>query len=106
MNRMFCSLLMLGAFALVGCASVKPLYATGGSKADGIVELSYTYAWFEAPQVDWREGKMIATQRCMAWGYGSAEPFSGEKIECASESGDDCARRQATIKYQCLGEHP
>jgi uncharacterized protein YceK len=98
------ALLFFASVVLVGCASVKPLYATGGSKSDGIVEVSYDYGWWEEPQVQWQDGITIATKRCQAWGYNSAEAFSRGKTECERYRGNECMHYMATIKYQCLGE--
>ncbi len=42
--------LTIGAFILVlaGCATQKIMVPTGGSRADGTVNLSYEYGMFEA----------------------------------------------------------
>jgi|TARA_B100002003_G_C13653215_1_gene332222 uncharacterized protein YceK len=90
--------------ALAGCASVKTLQATGGSRADGTVELSYTYGMFEKPQVQWDQGLITATERCKAWGYQGAEAFGGTTSECQSYNGyGNCVRWLVTVKYQCIG---
>jgi hypothetical protein len=51
---------LLGTVVLVvgiaGCASVKTLEATGGSRSDGTVELSYEYGSLEAPAGSIRAG--------------------------------------------------
>ena len=62
-----CTLIFVALLStILGCATAKMLQATGGSKADGVVELSYQYEAFEKPMVDWAQGKMIATERCKA----------------------------------------
>ncbi len=89
---------------LIGCASVKTLQATGGSRADGVVELSYTYGAFEKPQVQWDQGLVTATQRCKAWGYQRAEAFGGTTSECQAYDGyGNCVRWRVIVKYQCIG---
>ena len=89
---------------LTGCASVKTLQATGGSRADGVVELSYGYGMFENPQVQWDQGLVTATQKCKAWGYQSAEAFGGTTSECqAYDSYGGCVRWRVIVKYQCIG---
>lgn len=42
--------LLISAF-LTGCAAPKNWAATGGSRADGTIKLSYEYGMFENPQV-------------------------------------------------------
>ena len=89
---------------LTGCASVKTLQATGGSRADGTVELSYEYGMFEKPQVQWDQGLVTATERCKAWGYQGAEAFGGTTSECQAYNGyGNCVRWLVTVKYQCIG---
>ncbi len=89
---------------LTGCSSVKTLQATGGSRADGVVELSYEYGMFEEPQVQWYEGLITATERCKAWGYQSAEAFGGTTSECQAYDGyGSCVRWRVIVKYQCIG---
>ncbi|MDQ6961952.1 MAG: YecR family lipoprotein [Mariprofundaceae bacterium] len=65
-----------------GCATPKQFSATGGSKADGIVKLSYEYSLFEDPQVDMAQGVTVAKKRCEAWGYAQAEAFGGSTKKC------------------------
>jgi len=89
--------------SLLGCASVKTLQATGGSRADGIVEMSYEYGMFEKPDVQWNQGQITAAERCKAWGYGSAELFGGTTSKCQSSNGQgNCLRYLVTAKYQCV----
>ncbi|QJD30915.1 YecR family lipoprotein [Methylococcus geothermalis] len=61
--------LLLG---IAGCAVRKDWFATGGSRADGTVQLSYTWRRFEQPVVDGAQGVALATSRCAAWGYSGA----------------------------------
>lgn len=91
---------------LVGCATPKTLVPTGGSRADGIVKMSYQYGAFEAPQVSLAQGVQAAKQRCSAWGYSGAEPFGGQTRMCVSASGGSCNVYQVTIEYQCTGTPP
>ena len=89
---------------LTGCASIKALQATGGSRADGVVELSYEYGMFEKPQVQWDQGLVTATERCKAWGYQSAKAFGGTTSQCQAYNGyGNCVRYFVTAKYQCIG---
>lgn len=88
-----------------GCATQKVLQATGGSRSDGTVELSYEYGAFEQPQVQWDQGLATARQRCAAWGYPDAEAFGGQKSECnARDMYGGCMRWFVTVTYQCIGD--
>ena len=93
-------ILMLG---LASCATHKDWVATGGSRADGVVRLSYEYRLFEAPQVDAQQGVNLAASRCAAWGYSSAEPFGGATRVCNNFSSSSCNSWLVTAVYQCLG---
>lgn len=88
---------------LSGCTSTKILQATGGSRADAIIELSYDYGLFEKPVVNWAQGKQTATERCRAWGYEGADAFGGETSTCQSYDGSgNCVAWHVTVKYQCI----
>ena len=81
-----------------GCTVDKQLTATGGSRADGIVELSYEIGEYQDARIDWNRAQAEALQRCQAWGYQNAEKFGGEKRQC-QDSG--CNQWFVTINYQC-----
>ena len=92
--------------AVAGCASIKIPQATGGSRADGIVELSYEYGVYEKPQVQWDQALITARQRCWAWDYQDAEPFGGTTSRCQAYNGyGNCVRFFVTAKYQCFGSN-
>ncbi|NHC07011.1 YecR family lipoprotein [Azonexus fungiphilus] len=91
------------ALLATGCASQKQLVPTSGSRADGIVKLSFDYGPFEKPQVNLAQGKAAAKQRCAAWGYTDAEAFGGGTKQCISPSSSGCKRMQVTYEYQCTG---
>ena len=87
-----------------GCAVQKDLVPTGGSRADGTVNLSYEYGMFEHPEVNMAQGESAAQQRCAAWGYTGAEPFGGALTKCEAVNGyGNCVRRLVTVTYQCTG---
>lgn len=95
--------IVLLLFALSSaCAVKKELVPTGGSRADGIVRLSYTTKLFESPVIDMRQGISAATARCKLWGYQSAEPFGGSNSVCNQYSMGDCVSWMVTMEYQCL----
>lgn len=95
--------MLLVALATVGCASVKVPQATGGSRADGVVEMSYQFGMFESPRVNWGEAQSSAAARCRAWGYTTAEAFGGALNQCQSTNGyGNCIQTLVTMKYQCI----
>lgn len=90
---------------LTGCASQKLYTATGGSRADGTVELSYSYGLFEVPKLDPEQGKQEAGRRCAAWGYTQAEPFGGYTKHCNyRDINYNCSRWTVTTTWQCYGK--
>ncbi len=89
--------LILGA-----CAKNVTPVATGGSRADGTVVVSYQYGMFEQPVVDYTSAAASAKKRCKAWGYRNAEPFDGSQSSCAQFAGGDCVQTQVNTTYQCV----
>lgn len=90
---------------LVGCVTVnKDLVATGGSRADGTVDLSYEQSAIETVKLDPSKGVITARERCVAWGYKDAAPFGGETRQCQVATQYGCSQWLATIRYQCLGD--
>ena len=88
---------------LAACATPTTMSATGGSKADGIVEMSYEYGEFQEPVINPEQGMASAVKRCKAWGYQKAEPFDGGVSTCVIPGGfGGCARMRQTISYQCI----
>lgn len=97
-------LLTLGLMiALAGCATAKTWQATGGSRADGVVRLSYQYGLFEQPEVDEAAGQQIAVERCAVWGYTGAEAFGGVTEACNGYGSSGCTSWLVTKEYQCTG---
>ncbi|MFZ7135500.1 YecR family lipoprotein [Avibacterium avium] len=95
-------LIGLVSAVLAGCSVHKDLVATGGSKADGTVELSLEHSPFEKPVVSEAQGLELAKKRCSAWGYKNAEKFGGQKRVCNQFGFGGCDRFLVTIQYQCL----
>lgn len=94
----------LAALTLSGCATVKTWSATGGSRADATVRLSYEYGQFEQPQTNETEALNLAIARCKTWGYTGAEAFGGVTQQCNMPGGmGGCARFLVTKEYQCTG---
>lgn len=88
-----------------GCATTKDWAATGGSRSDGVVRLSYSQGEFESVTVNENQGVDLATRRCATWGYTGAEAFGGVTKQCNQMGGfGGCANWTITKEYQCLGE--
>lgn len=84
-----------------GCSVQKQLVPTGGSRSDGIVNMSFEYGLFETPQINAQQGLSSAKQRCLAWGYKDAEPFGGSTRSCTNFGRNGCTRWLVTVEYQC-----
>lgn len=95
---------LLAIVALTGCISTPMQWgASGGSRADGIVELSYTYNYMQKPITSEVQGRLRAAQMCLAWGYvNGVEPMDVDERKCESSSYNGCDLWRVTRKYQCL----
>ena len=91
--------------ALAACAeTVKVPQATGGSRADASVVLSYQVGVFENVRPDWAAAQTTAARRCEAWGYTQADPFEGTQIRCEqTDIYGTCLLQTVSRTYQCLG---
>ena len=95
---------VVATLLLGGCATHKDWLVTGGSRADGVVRLSYERNEFQRPKLSKAQADQMATQRCMAWGYKGAETFGSQSIQCESRRGfGNCGDRLVTVEYQCTG---
>ncbi|MNF58840.1 hypothetical protein D3C85_1098640 [compost metagenome] len=99
------ALLTLVAFgAIAGCATKKDFYASGGSRADGTVDMAYDFAQFEKPVISQVQAQSIAKSKCRVWGYNDAEAFGGRQQNCHRFDGwGTCIAGQIVHKYQCIG---
>jgi len=89
---------------LTGCATPVTMQATGGSRSDGTVSLSYQYSIFEKPVVDSNQAQSTAKEKCALWGYSNAEPFGAGESQCEQfNSYGNCILTQVTVTYQCVG---
>ena len=88
---------------LGGCATNKEFMATGGSRSDGTVKLSYEYGEFQKPVVDLNQGIKLARSKCGVWGYTGAEPFGSSERTCVAGNGYGCTMWRVTVEYQCIG---
>lgn len=95
----------LVALSVSSCAvNVTPV-ATGGSKADGTVVISYEFGAFEQPIVNWEAAEADAKARCKAWGYKKASPFGGGNNVCVARNGyGNCIRMRVETTFQCTSK--
>ena len=102
---MFKRKVVAGGFLVVlaGCATVSQMTATGGSRADGVVRLSYEVGMFNKVNIDEADALRTAQARCKTWGYKDAEAFGGITRQCQSSGMYGCNRWLVTKEYQCLG---
>lgn len=88
---------------LSACSSQKTLQATSGSRADGVVNLSYQVGMFEKPVIEWDQALATARKRCNAWGFADAERFGGSTPNCQRYNAyGNCLNAIVTVAYQCL----
>ena len=102
-NKWVATVLLASMFILSGCATPMNYVATGGSRSDSTVKLSYQFGRFQKPVVDAQQGIELAKSKCAAWGYTGAELFGGEVQNCTVYSQYGCAKFLVTAEYQCLG---
>jgi len=94
--------LLLIALSLTSCAVQKHYGASGGSKADGTVKMSYTYGLFQKVTVSESDAVVNATARCRAWGYNNATAFDFTERKCIQYSNDmGCVAWMVTKEFQC-----
>ena len=94
-------ILILLTLLATGCATQKHWTATGGSRSDGIIKLSYEYGMLEKPDISLAQGISLAKRRCASWGYNNAEAFGGTMKQCTSYGSYGCNRWIVTAEYQC-----
>lgn len=87
-----------------GCATNITPQATGGSRSDGTIIMSYQFGGFQKPIVNWVAAQSTARHRCESWGYSGAEPFGGAQQQCVMWNGYGCTRTQINMTYQCIGK--
>lgn len=95
--------LLVCAVLLAACTVKKTPMPYGGSKADGMVKLSYTIGSYRQAKVDKEQTRQRALKRCQAWGYENVQHFGSTK-ECVRYSGFSCSAWRVKLKYQCIAE--
>lgn len=103
MKKMAIAATLAALMTLGACATAKTWQATGGSRADGTVRLSYEFSMFESPVVDEAQAQVLAAQRCAVWGYSGAEAFGGVTRQCTQPSSSGCQTTLVTKEFQCTG---
>lgn len=93
---------MIAVLFLTGCATQKTMLATGGSKADGTVQLAYDVGYYEDPVIDEAQALDAALKRCAAWGYKTAERFDAGMLECFGPKSFGRCDGRVTVTYQCM----
>lgn len=94
----------VGIVTILGSTTVpKQWTATGGSRADGTVKLSYEIGEYETAQLDESQAYLVASDRCKAWGYTGATPFGGITRQCNNSSRYGCLQWIVSKEFQCTG---
>lgn len=99
--RVIVAAIVLPVIVVAGCTTVSQMAATGGSRADGVVRLSFEAGMFDKIAIDEAAALETARRRCGTWGYTDAEPFGGITRQCNAMSGYGCTRWFITKEYQC-----
>ncbi|PPD36778.1 MAG: hypothetical protein CTY18_03050 [Methylomonas sp.] len=101
MSKLMVAIIVLAV--IPACSVQRHWQATGGSKADGVVRLSYEVPTALKAVVDDQAGLQLAIKRCSSWGFKAAEPFGGETHNCIASGGlGGCSAHAVTREYQCL----
>ncbi|WP_430389191.1 YecR family lipoprotein [Dyella sp. 20L07] len=104
MPRLLGAVVVVAMILISGCATQKEWLVTGGSRADGVVRLSYQSNEFQRPKVSKEQADQLAEQKCTAWGYKGAESFGSQSTQCETRRGfGSCGDRLVTVEYQCTG---
>jgi hypothetical protein len=95
-------LAVFGFLALAGCAAQVQLVPSGGSRADGVIDMSTELGAMRTPEIDWADARKVASSRCAAWGYSQAEAFGTLEQKCIETDPKlGCLTYAYTAKYQC-----
>ena len=106
-SSIFILLVSLSVTVFAGCMKrvSKNWAATGGSRSDATVRMSYEHSLYEIPEVNEQEALNLARARCKSWGYQDAEAFGGVMKICngGRDGWGNCMNWLVTKEYQCLG---
>ena len=101
-NMCIVLLILLFLLSFTSCTKRVNPQPAGGSKADGMVNLSYRIHKWKKAKVDTNEAKQKAIKRCKAWGYESATHFGTTKNCVQYDMYGSCTFYRVMIKYQCV----
>ncbi|WP_461521089.1 YecR family lipoprotein [Porticoccus sp.] len=90
---------------LSGCTTTKNWTATGGSRSDATVTLSYELGELEKAKLSESEARSMASRRCQSWGYSGADAFGGITRSCIQFGGfSGCRTWLVSKEFQCSGD--
>ena len=99
------NILLISTLLITSCAVTRAPVSTGGSRSDGIVELSVFRGGLEMLTIDYDGAQKNAADSCKRWGYDSAEAFGGYTQDCLSrDSYGGCSSSNLKFKYQCFNK--
>jgi hypothetical protein len=104
MKKRYLMGLLLCTAVLSGCSVNKDWVATGGSRADATIKLSYQYGFGQDVIVSEQQAVELAKKRCNVWGYTGAEAFGGVTRVCNQMGSMGCNDGIVTKEYQCIGQ--
>lgn len=89
-------------FLLSACSTNMEMKATGGSKSDGTVTLSFDHATILDPIIDEKKALQTAQSKCKVWGFRNAKAFGGSTKKCLEEyKTGGCVAYRVKKVYQC-----
>ncbi len=95
-------LIASSVFLLTSCSTNMEMKATGGSKSDGTVTLSFDHAAIMDPIIDEKKVLQTAKAKCNVWGFRNAKAFGGSTKKCLEEyKTGGCAGFRVKKVYQC-----
>ncbi len=95
-------LVVATSFLLSACSSNMEMKATGGSKSDGTVTLSFDHAAIVNPIIDEKKALQTAKSKCNVWGFRNAKAFGGSTKKCLEEyKTGGCVGYRVSKVYQC-----
>ena len=99
--------LIISTLLLSSCVVNQNPKLITGSKADGIITVSFEYGlgidpdnWTE----EWAKADKEAQQRCIYWGYSNVYKFDLTYRECIASNLYGCTRWREFVDYQCVNQ--
>ena len=101
-NSVFAFIILLSTIVLTSCLAATHLVPTGGSKAEGTVEMSAEYRSELDVRIDWEHASAKAYLKCKEWGYCRAEWYPESVRECLILDETGCLLYKVTYFAQCI----